>query len=191
MPIPARLQQLSAIEVSEGKPLPSEFRIFREGLNPSDRGPDEPFIFDEKSAALIMADFSASGTDMMLDLEHAATDEDTIKLRSDATDAMCWFKLAVRDGELWAVGADWTPEGERRVRNKLQRYLSPTFLTDKDGRVTALYNVALVSRPGLYSATDVASLRVRKCAPGAAELSALLKSAVIKALSGRGKKHES
>jgi phage I-like protein len=181
----ARLaQQLGSVEVEADKPLPTRFRIFRAGPNPSDRGA-EPFIFDAKAAASVMTAYQAQGNRMMIDLMHGATDDEAIRLRSDAADAMCWFDLELLNGELWGINAEWTPEGDRRVRAKLQRYLSPAFLHDKSMRIVELANVALVSRAGLCQATDVAALRARHRDPKTAALSAQLRSAIVSALSGR------
>jgi len=97
----------------------------------------------------------------MMDLMHGATDEQAITLRADAADAMCWYDLEVRDGELWGVGVEWSTEGERRIRARLQRFVSPTFFTDETGRIVALDNVALVSRPGMFGATDLTAMRAK------------------------------
>lgn len=129
-------------------------------------------MFDAKAAASVMAAYQAQGNRVMIDLMHGATDDEAIRLRSDAADAMCWFDLEVLNGELWGVNAEWTPEGERRVRAKLQRYLSPAFLHDKSNRIVELANVALVSRAGLCQATDVAALRARDQRPRKVALSA-------------------
>jgi phage I-like protein len=56
-------------------------------------------------------------------------------------------------GELWAVNVKWTPDGERRIREKTQRYVSPAFHADKDtGRIVQLVNIAMVAMPGTHSA---------------------------------------
>lgn len=171
---PARLVKLSAIEVEADKPLPTEFRIFRAGPNPSDRG-DEPFVFDAGAAASVMAAYQKQGNRLMMDLAHSATEATSIEARSDATDAMCWFDLALRDGELWATGVEWTVEGERRLRQKLQRYVSPTFRVGEGNRIVELYNAALVSMAGLRGATDLAAA-LRAAPNGAA---AQLKAAIV------------
>jgi phage I-like protein len=177
-----QLLRLTAIEVEDGKPLPREFRIFRAGENYSDRGP-KPFVFDERSAAAIMGAYQAAGNLQMMDLQHGATDAEAQVIRTDAADAMCWYALEMRGGELWGVNADWSTEGERRLRAKLQRFVSPTFRTDKSGRIVELANVALVSRAGFFCATDLAALKARSRSPEIAMAAKILKAALVAACS--------
>lgn len=138
---------------------PEEFRIFRAGVNDSTKG---PVLFDEQAAASVMAAWKKWGVDLMIDLEHQALDADE-RARADAPDARGWFRLEVREGELWAVGVRWTPDGARRLREKTQRYISPAFHVDDDDRVTELVNVALVAMPATHHAAPlVASRDTRK-----------------------------
>lgn len=154
-----RLRVLSSLissdKTSEEWAPPTEFRIFRAGVNPSSKG---TFLFDEQAAASVMADFAQGGVDLMIDLEHMSLENPAKCVREDASDARGWCALAVRNGELWAVDAKWTEDGARRLRQKTQRYTSPAFLDDvalgvgKDGRVMRMVNVALCGMPATHEA---------------------------------------
>lgn len=153
-----RLVTCTQIDVDDDAPLPDAFQIFAAGSNESTKG---PAIFDAEAASSVMSTFAQQGVDCMIDLEHAAIDPHTRALRADAGDAMGWCSLEVRDGALWAVDVRWTPEGERRLRARSQRYISPAFFVDEAGRVVELVNIALVSMPATYHAAPlVAASRV-------------------------------
>lgn len=121
--------------------LPSRFRLFRKGANETVKG---TFIFDDEAARLVMTEFEKHGTDLMIDLEHLSLDTES---RNYKPDALGWFKLAVENGELWAVDVRWNPEGTARLTDKTQRYTSPAFCTDKDNRIVSILNVALCAMP--------------------------------------------
>lgn len=133
---------------SFGDEPPTEFRLFKAGPN---RINGKEFLFDEAAAAALMAAYTDRGTDVMIDLEHQALADDAI-LRADAKDARGWAKLELRGGELWASQVKWGPDGERRIREKTQRYVSPAFLADDSGRIVELINIAMVAMPGTHSA---------------------------------------
>jgi phage I-like protein len=127
--------------------MPSEFRIFQRGINETSKG---NFLFDDKAAKLVMTAYRKHGVDLMIDLEHLSLDEES---RAFDPDARGWCQLEVRkDGSLWAVNVRWTPDGERRLRNRLQRYVSPTFLADeKSRRISAIFNIAICATPATHN----------------------------------------
>lgn len=135
--------QVITAMLSAGIEPPKEFRIFKAGWNHTLKG---DFLFDEEAAAMVMAAYHEHGVDRPIDLEHFSIpdDNDTVK----DPDARGWFKLEVRNGELWAVDVSWTPDGDKRLRNRTQRYISPFFGFDKKTRrVVSLYNVAICAIP--------------------------------------------
>jgi phage I-like protein len=148
----SRLVKCSAVlSVGDGGALPTAFRIFAAGVNDSTKG---PALFDAKAAADVMSAYEREGNDLMIDREHDSLNPAVRVARGDASDAQGWFKLEVRDGELWGVAVSYTPEGSERLLSKKQRYISPAFEMDaKTGRVTSLWNVALVSMPATFGAT--------------------------------------
>ena len=142
-----------------GDDPPTEFRLFAAGVNRSTKG---DVLFDDAAAAAVMARYERDGVDLMVDLEHGALDA---PIREDSADARGWFALALRDGELWAVDVRWTPDGERRLRERRQRYISPAFDVDSGGRVTYLFNAALTSTPATLRAPPL--MAASKLAPHA------------------------
>lgn len=124
---------------------PKEFRIFRAGLNRTEKG---DFTFDAESARKVISDFKTRGVDGVIDLEHLSNDDEHPNYDPDARGA---YQLAVRGGELWAVSVSWTPDGEKRIKEKRQRYISPTFYYDKDGRITGLHNIAICANPATHN----------------------------------------
>lgn len=145
---------LSVVDTrSDADSLPTEFRIFRAGVNSSTKG---DVTFDEIAAANVMAAHETHGVDLPIDLEHLSLAPD---VRTDY-DARGWFKLAVRDGELWAVNVTWTSDGEMRLREKRQRYISPAFNVDAENRVTRVINAALTALPATYNAQALIAANV-------------------------------
>jgi hypothetical protein len=132
--------------------LPSEFVLFRAGENPSTKG---SVLFDEQAALRVMGDAETYANDFAIDLEHRMVSPRLVDPNDSDTDAMGWHRLEVRNGELWAVRATWSAEGERRLRGRLQRYISPAFYVERDEatgaeRVIQYINCALCSRPATH-----------------------------------------
>lgn len=111
-------------------------------MNESSKG---PVLFDAAAAESVMSAYRREGIDLMLDLEHYA-------VMGGRTDALAWYQIEVRNGDLMAVNVRWTPEGATRLREKRQRYISPAFTVDENDRVTSLTNCALTSLPATYHA---------------------------------------
>lgn len=127
--------------------LPTEFRIFKPGWNPSSKG---DYLFDDEAARLVMEQFHIGGVDIMIDREHLSLDD---KAPNYDPDARAWCKLAVKNGELWAVDVKWTPDGAQRLNNRTQRYVSPVFeYEEKSKRITGIYNIAICAIPATHEA---------------------------------------
>jgi hypothetical protein len=129
--------------------LPTEFRLFTKGLNTTEKG---DVIFDSIAAKSVMAAYRKWGVDLSIDLEHGMLEVEPGAPDPTARDARGWCKLELRpDGSLWAVDVRWTPDGARRLTEKTQRYISPTFLPDpKTNRVVKMFNIALTSAPATH-----------------------------------------
>jgi hypothetical protein len=125
-----------------GDEPPREFRIFAAGLNTTTKG---NFLFDEQAARAVMSAFEKHGADMMIDLEHLSINDDSLNFDPDARG---WCRLEVRNGELWAVNVSWTTDGDARLREKRQRYVSPVFGFQGDARrITEILNIAITALP--------------------------------------------
>lgn len=130
-----------AIKLAEGK-APTEFRLFTADLVTTSKG---DFVFDEKAAKAVMSAWEAQGNDLPIDYDHAMVDPST---RPQDRGAAGWFKLALREGELWAVDIRWTADGEKAVASGEWRYSSPCFGYDPDTkRITEIVNVAITNLP--------------------------------------------
>lgn len=99
-----------------------------------------------------MAEFQREGVRLIVDLNHDSMNPTACALRADASDARAWFSLELRADGIWGANADWTPDGERRLREKTQAYLSPVFKHTKDGVIMAIVNAALCAQPATYDA---------------------------------------
>lgn len=136
------------IEVSDDGKLPTEKRILSFGVNHSEKG---DFVLDKEGASELIANFRArAGTEPrfgMMDLEHLSIDQSNPNYDPDAR---AWWDLQVRDDGVYLVDMSFTEDGAARVKSKKQRFLSPTFLYDKDRRVRRLHNVALTAQPALH-----------------------------------------
>ncbi len=164
MGISDRMIQLSrravcnALAVVDDQPLPSEFLIFKKGVNETSKG---DFIFDQQSAALVLGAFKLQGVEMIVDREHDSLSEEARAARKDAGDALAHYDIQLRpDGSLWAVNVAWNSEGEADLRSKKRRYTSPAFNYDVEtGRILELINVALVSMPATYNNAPLIAAR--------------------------------
>lgn len=161
-PILAKLGARSIEIPLDGDGLPAAFRLFKAGANETTKG---TFLFDEEAARSVMEAATGHGVDLMLDLEHLSLDQES---NAYDPDARAWFRLEVRDGELWAVDVRWTDDGARRLKERTQRYISPAFAVDEDGRVIEIVNVALVAMPATHGTAPLvaaANRRARKMTP--------------------------
>jgi hypothetical protein len=134
------------LSIAAGETPPAEFRLFVKGWNKTERG---EFLFDDQAAATVMSDFEARGVDGMVDLEHLSLDPES---KNFDPDARAWFRLEVKsDGSLWAVNVRWTPDGERRLGERTQRYISPAFTVDPETkRVEKILNIAITAMPATH-----------------------------------------
>lgn len=127
--------------------------LFNWGTTRADSKPYEVTL-DRAAAEEIIA--AQAGRDVMIDLEH-------LSLRTDLTvdpDARGWGQLEIDDEGLWLVNIRWTSDGERRIVERLQRYVSPAFHVDAEGRVVAIVNVALTALPATHHAQPLIAASV-------------------------------
>ncbi len=137
---------------------PTETRLFKAGWNPSAKG---DFLFDAEAAQSVMAAYAEHGADLMFDLEHLSLEDAAASVNFN-TDAMAWSALELRNGELWAVGVRWTPEGTTRLTERRQRYVSPAFTFDASTRrIVSLVNVAITSLPATHGLQPLVAASLR------------------------------
>lgn len=157
---------LPALEFETDKPA-NRVRLFSAGWNETENG---RYLFDDVAAAAILAAYSAHGIDRMLDLEHLSLDP---KAPHYDPDARGWFQLAVQNGELWAVNIRWTPDGEARLKERRQRYVSPAFEVDAESRPTKLVNVAITAMPATHNTPALIAASTKRLAMDPAQLPAI------------------
>jgi phage I-like protein len=150
---------LLSVDLGANEAPPTEFRLFKAGANPTTKG---VFLFDEAAAAAVMKAYREQGVDLIMDLEHLSLDS---KAPHYDPDARAHYELEVRAGELWAVNVRWTSDGRRRLAEKTQRYPSPAFLADEEGRISEIVNTALVSMPATHGAPALVAAAKRGLAP--------------------------
>jgi len=141
----------------DGKPTPpSEFRIFKKGMNESTKG---VFKFTETSQESVMKKAASYGNDLAIDYAHgmfAWISADP----AEAGKAAGWFKPEVRSGELWASSVSWTPKAAQMIADREYRYISPAFDHDQAGEILALLNVALTNIPALHELEPLVASRL-------------------------------
>lgn len=118
---------------------PSEFRIFKAGLNTSDRG---NFVFDKLAAELVMAAFAKKDQTLTIDYEHMAAQDPPVIAPAAASS---WVP-EVRNGELWATNVNWTVRARGLIEAREYTRFSPLFYSDpKSKRITKVINCALTN----------------------------------------------
>lgn len=129
-----------ALGEDAAKPVaPVEFRIFKAGINPSDKG---EFLFDKLAADAVMAAFAKKGTSLTIDYEHMAAQDPPVIAPAAASS---WVP-EVRDGELWATRVNWTDKARQMIEAREYTRFSPLFLSDpKTKRVVKILNCALTN----------------------------------------------
>ena len=157
------------------KDPPSEFRIFAKGaiksLNSYDGRSD--FVFNEASAKSVMERATKKGTDFVIDYEHQSV---TTEGRAPAAG---YFKLELRNGELWATQVEWTEQGvanlspgqdkSGRRTPPSYRYFSPVFSFDsKTGQILSLTNLGLTNLP---ATRDMQAIAAKQHRPGSSTTS--------------------
>lgn len=122
------------------KPVaPSEFCIFKAGLNTSDKG---NFVFDKLAAEMVMAAFAKKGQTLTIDYEHMAAQDPPIIAPAAASS---WVP-EVRNGELWATSVNWTDKARQMIESREYTRFSPLFLSDpKTKRIVKVINCALTN----------------------------------------------
>jgi phage I-like protein len=135
---------LMPVSDGEAKEAPTEFRLFKMGVNDSEKG---PVLFDEQSAVSVMSEWKRRGLELTADYEHSTL----LKARKGekSPNSCKSFGLEVRADGLYAVGCKWTDEAKADIESGRYRYFSPYFHHDEDGRVTALINFGLTNTPAL------------------------------------------
>lgn len=141
---------LDSVELAVSDEPPTEFRLFSAGENATKKG---KFVFSDRSASEVPAAFADQGLDALpFDASHLMLTSDN----PEAKKALGWFRPEVRDGELWAVDAKWTPKTRQALVDREYRFFSPAIQYDtKTREILSLINVALTNLPATKNQTPL------------------------------------
>lgn len=142
-PAPVYLSEpIDLIALADGSAgaLPTEFRLLEAGTTKTTKG---NILCDAGHAAGAIAQLAQDGRDLLpIDYDH-----DMVSMLGSNKKAAGWFKLAARDGALWATNVTWTPAAAKALSEREYRYFSPALFRDGKGFVTRIINVALTNLP--------------------------------------------
>ena len=144
------MKQTRLLRLELNEVPPREFRVFPYGVIETTKG---IFIFDERAAEQVMAAWRDYGNDLVIDYEHQTFEP----AGNGPVPAAGWFGLELRDDGLWAVSVRWTERAAEALKAREYRYMSPAFEHDDEGRITRLYNVALVNFPATKAMEPLAA----------------------------------
>ncbi len=140
------------VERSEANGPPTAFRIWKQGSNVTDHGPT---IFSERSASKLLEEQARRGNRFSIDVDHMSLDKSA---PLENHQAVGWFSLDVRAGELWATDIEWVNDTIRAGLTKgAWKYMSPAYDVDDDGEVTSFLNLSLTANPATHATTALAS----------------------------------
>ena len=141
----------------DGREPPKQILIWERGKFSTSKG---AFLFDDKAAKSVMAEYARAGNDLCFDYAHAATSKTSAPEDGKAAG---WFKLALdKSGSLWAVDIKWTDKAAKMIAGAEWRYFSPTFESEpKTGRIVSLVNIALTNIPATYNLTPLVAASKR------------------------------
>lgn len=153
---------------------PKEFRIWKRGDNPTDKGVHK---LTEESIAAILGHQADRQNRIAIDVDHLSLEPDA---PPGHRRAVGWHSLEARNGELWAVDVEWTDE----VRSGLEcsppawKFFSPAYSVDpKTGEIVGYVNLALTNNPATWALNALAST----CSEPTSKGSRMLTMADIKA----------
>lgn len=147
----SQIEHLDALELSWGaSAIPTEISLFGSGMTETKKG---SFLFDEESAAMVMAAFADSGVDRLpFDAGHGMLQPNA---HPEAHKALGWFVPAVKQDfdnggqmALFASDIQWTDAGQEALEKREFRFFSPAITFDPETRrIRSLINVALTNIP--------------------------------------------
>lgn len=139
--------------LSLGTEPPASFRLFPLGKIETTKG---VFVLTPEDAARCVERQQAYGNELSIDYGHGVFEESA----GAPQRAAGWIGgLEVRPDGLWAVRVTWTEAAARMLKAREQRYHSPAFLTDDDGHITEILNVALTLMPATHNLTPLVASR--------------------------------
>ncbi len=162
---------------ADGKPLPTEFRLFKQGLNKTLKG---DLMYSQRSAMECSAYQSELGRDCVIDYEHASLRASDAIDPAKAGEAAGFFRVEPRADGLYAVNVTWVDDAAARLTARKYRYFSPVVYFDPDtNEISHVFNAALTNNPATQGQEPlVASLTAAPETPPMKTLFAALALAV-------------
>ncbi len=114
-----------------------------------------PWKLDAAESVIVASLKAVAGNVLPVDLDHGVH----VPGAGRTGRAVGWISALKVDAASGAVLADveWTEEGRQLVTSRAYRFVSPTFASDKAGRVRAFLGAALVNSPAITELPKVAS----------------------------------
>ena len=114
-----------------------------------------PWKLDAAESVIVASLKAVAGNVLPVDIDHGVH----VPGHGRTGRAVGWISALKVDAASGAVQADveWTDEGRQLVTSRAYRFVSPTFASDKAGRVRAFLGVALVNSPAITELPKVAS----------------------------------
>ena len=130
---------------SDAATPPSEFLLIRFGKTEYTKGRDDgDFMFDDKDADRIIADFARRKKDLVVDYDHST-------VSGGEAPAAGWISSLVKTKDGLSAKVNWTDKAAVRLGSREYRYHSPVIFFDpKTGRPASLHSVALTNHPAFH-----------------------------------------
>jgi hypothetical protein len=135
--------------------LPTEFRIFHNGMNETAKG---PLLWDDQAAALVMSEYFRRGIKRL----HISWEHQDLNDAAPEAPAAGWFTPEVRTDGLYAVAVEWTPRAAQQLRNREYAHHSAAVEFDRTTRrVQRLISDTLTNRPATYGQSQLVAAKDR------------------------------
>lgn len=164
-----------SIELSLGADgaLPTEFPLFKAGLNRTMKGDLTYSARSKKEVAAFAADLAR---ELVIDYEHASLDAATAADPSKAGRAAGWFTVDARDDGMYAVNVTWTDAAAAALKAREYRYFSPVVFRDSKTReITGVLNAALTNNPATKGQMPLVASLTTQEKPTMSKLATLVK----------------
>lgn len=136
---PGWTELLLSVQLGADGAPPREFQLLAAGETRTTKG---TILCDDSHATLCLAAETMPADGLLpLDYNHGM-----VSMFGDSK-AAGWFKLANRNGALWATDVEYTPAADKALRSREYRYFSPALFRNDEGYVTRMVNCALTCLP--------------------------------------------
>lgn len=132
-----------------GAEAPKEFRLFKWGYNPTEKG---PLYLTKQGAEDILKRYQRGGRVRSANLQHSPKDPD-VKPQDKYTIAN--YRMELRDDGIWATDIQWIEEIAKEIKEGKWPFFSPEVLNTPLGIVRAITAFALTGDPAINNLTPL------------------------------------